>query len=597
MSVKPKAYIRPSEIALVSALLTALVFKIYLMYPAATGHITLAVLQHDAGVFAILAGLYSVQQITKSMLPGLPRTTASWMLMLTILSVIAVYLFDVLAYYFFATRLYLQDIVTFSFEPKAIVSLSKSAYWIILKKPVWQLVLAALLIVGILASLRAELGKRYSAKIRSGIFAGLSFGLIVFFFVPFPLYVYSFGDKPLYENVFQRNVDFLNRATFSPNFEKELLAKTPVRPVADGRDLRLDVIVVLVESLSSYHSKFFSGVNDWTPNLDRIAASETSIPNFCANGWTTIGGLISVLTGAVPLVPETSQFNRWGSPRLTDFLGVHDPLPRILDGLGYTTAFVAAGNLTFLEQDKWLRAIGFQHLVGHDDPRYQGQKVRGPFDSVPDGLLYRVALQELAQMPADKPRFLTIQTFWSHRPFMSPDGEKLDGEEPVIRETDQQIGFLYESLRQIGFFEHGVLILTGDHRAMEPFRREEITKFGPTARMRIPAIVVTRAISLPSELPDWYQQRDIPSSIVALVSSQYRLRAFQGSFLSDPLQPSKCIIHARGDDRDLALVKCGDQLGTVRIDGDNTRFIDGSVPDAPSVIDEINLARIEPGRD
>ena len=158
--------------------------------------------------------------------------------------------------------------------------------------------------------------------------------------------------------------------------------------------------------------------------------------------------------------------------------------------------------------------------------------------------------------------------------------------------TDQMLGELYDKLLAKGYFESGILFVTGDHRAMEPYRKAEFDRFGATAVTRIPGIIVTHAVELPSEITGDYQQRDLAASIRALVQDEYCVDQFEGTMLGPNPTPPACIMHARGDDRDLILVKCGDREGVVRVAGDATAMASGSVPDDVSVIRTINKNRI-----
>jgi phosphoglycerol transferase MdoB-like AlkP superfamily enzyme len=590
--------VRP-EVTIVVFLMAVMLFKLKLMQPAATGPIFFAVVQHDAAILALILLLYAAGAAAARKNNGAgvalgAASTLSKLSMAASLVVALLYATDAFAYYFFDTRLYASDIVTFSSEPRAALSLLRSGWWVILGYPVWKLAIIAAAILLLLRAYYLLLAKPLRPPPRSRFLAATAIPLAILSFVPVPGYVYSFGDKPLYENFIQRNANFFVRSNFSDTFRAKIMAVQPAENCMPGRGRRLNVILLIIESLSAYHSRLFSGVEDWTPHLDEIARRETALPNFYANGWTTIGGLISLLTRTFPFVPEHTQFNKWGSPRLTDFLDASHSLPRVLSERGYTTEFVAAGNLKFLGQDAWLRTIGFQNLIGDNDSRFARQKVRGPFNSVPDQLLYDVALEESAQMPTDKPYFMVVQTFWSHRPFTDPNGGKLDGEEPVIRETDAQIETLYERLMAAGFFQKGLLFITGDHRAPEPFQKAEFERFGASAVARVPAVIVTRAIELPRVLTQDFQQRDFGASIEAVVGNQYCLGPQEGAFLSDPPKPASCIMHAHGDDRDLILVKCGTREGTVRASGDATRFASGAVDDEASVIQTINRTRVRP---
>lgn len=584
-----------ADVALVLFVVAALVFKLKLMRPAATGWIVLEVIQHDAIILALLLLFCAVGFEIARRWSGRAAVTGSRLCIATGLAVVLLYTVDVFAYYFFATRLYVSDIVTFSSELRSVFSLLRTGWLIASTIPAWKLAVAAVMVSAALYMCWLLLARAARQPGRSGSLGAGTFLLLVFYVVPFPGHVYSFGDKPLFENFIERNTNFFFHNNFSEPFRAQLRAAGPPPETCKlGQHRRLNVVLVIVESLSAYHSKHFSGVEDWTPRLDEIARRETSLTNFHANGWTTIGGLISLLSRTFPFVPEKTEFNKWGSPRLTDFMDLPRPLARVLSEQGYRTVFISGGDLAFLGQGEWLRAQGFQKLVGHDDPRFDGQTVRGPFDSVPDRLLYAVALEELAAMPSDRPYFSVIQTYWSHRPFMTPEGTELHGEEQVIRETDAQIGVLYDRLTAAGFFENGLLFVTGDHRAMEPFRKEEFARFGASAITRIPGVIATRAVALPRVLDQHFQQRDFGASVEALVGERYCVGPQEGAFLADPPTPGRCIMHGRADDRDLIFVKCGSREGTIGVAGDRTRVVHGEVDDEASAIRTVNVTRMRP---
>jgi lipoteichoic acid synthase len=602
-SIVARLAMRP-EVTVGLILLILLLHKLKLMRPAARGHIVLGVIQHDGAIFALLlllvaAGSTFARWSREGRMTPTVGTILSKLCMGSFLLVLLLYAADVAAYHFFITRLYLSDIVTFSSEPHAVLSLLSSGWRVMRARPLWRVSIDIALALLLLRTCYVLLVMPVRSPVRSRFLVAAALVLLLLWPLPVPDYVYSFIDRPLFENFIERNHNFYVRNTYSDRFRAQILADPPPAMVCGrARGRRLNVILLIVESLSAYHSRFFSGVENWTPNLDEIARRETALTNFHANGWTTTGGLVSLLTGTLPLVPElrtsrTKAFTPIGGTSLTDYLDSPRPLPRVLSEQGYATEFVAPGDLAFAGQDKWLPAIGFQKIISGDDPRFAAQKLRGPFNSVPDRLLLEVAFQETVQMPRDRPYLMVVQTFWSHRPFMDPNDEgKLNGQEFVFRDTDAQIGTFYKRLMDAGFFQNGMLFITGDHRAMEPFQKLEFERFGNSAAARVPGVIVTRAINLPRVLAQDFQQRDFPASIEALVDEEYCLEPLQGSFLSDPPRPPSCIMQARGDDRDLIYVKCGTAEGTVRATGDATKFVSGAVPDEASIIQTVNRTRV-----
>lgn len=587
------------ELILALFVVTAMLHKIALMRPPAAGPIGFAILQHDSKLFAFMLLLYVIAQTAqswkcRSRFSRIAAQIFAKSFLLAVLLLILLYAADVFVYNFFLTRLYASDIVTFSHELTGGVTLIRTGIRIVLSRPTRHRLMLAVLIALYLRANYSLLINGTSKIIRRGYVAAIAAPFFVLLFLASPKQLYAFDDKPLYENFVERNRNYFVREDFSPKFRNAVLSAPLDETCSAGQGHRLNVVIVLVESLSAYESQYFSGVENWTPQLDRIAGRETALTNFYANGWTTIGGMISLFTGTFPVVPEHAAFNAWGSPRFPDFGNPPNSIAQALDQQGYGTEFIGAGDLSFTGEGTWLKKIGFQQLVGGDDSRFSQQKVRGPFNSVPDRLLYDVALDELSKRPRDKPYFVVVQTFWSHRPFMDENGQHLNGPEPVMRETDAQIGRLYENLMKTGFFNNGLLIITGDHRAPLPFHHKEFQRFGESATARIPAVLVTRAFALPHVISQNFQQRDMAASIESLVSDRYCLGPEEGSFLSSPPAAPSCVLNSRGDDRDLIFVKCGNSEGFVRVAGDKTRFVEGRVPNGATVIQTINRARARP---
>jgi lipoteichoic acid synthase len=288
--------------------------------------------------------------------------------------------------------------VKFSPGPRAALSLLRSGVRLAYQRPAWKFAIEAALLLMLLRACSMLLARPARSMLRSWSSPVAALPLAMLWIVPVPGYVYTFVDRPLYENFIECNHDFFVRNTFSDAFRARILASPPpVETEVPGRRRRLNVILVIVESLSAYQSRYFSGIEDWTPRLDGIARQETALTNFYANGWDTTGGVVCLLTRAVPFVAElrgsrAATFVPDGGTYFTDYLDVPHALPRVLSQQGYSTEFVAAGRVRLWGQDTWLSNVGFQKIVADDDPRFAGQKLRGPFNCVLDRALYPVAL-------------------------------------------------------------------------------------------------------------------------------------------------------------------------------------------------------------
>jgi lipoteichoic acid synthase len=303
--------------------------------------------------------------------------------------------------------------------------------------------------------------------------------------------------------------------------------------------------------------------------------------------------LIAILTGKIPVVGENVAHNEWGSARIENFVPA-ETLPRYLESLGYGTHFLSAGDVTFLGKDTWLKRIGFATIEGGEATWYAGQH-RGPFQSVNDRVFFERLISYLRDLDTSQPYFVCAESVWSHHPYLAPDLKGKSNEEEVFRFTDQQIGYLYAELVKMGFFEKGLLIITGDHVGMDPLTREEVVKFGPSASARIPLVVVWRRKASPRVVDGAYQQADIMTSLKSVVGVAFDRPTDRGNFLGATETPPGYILQARGNSRDLIYVHQGGNDGFVLVDGDQTRFISGPITNQDRIIETVNYDRIVQG--
>lgn len=361
------------------------------------------------------------------------------------------------------------------------------------------------------------------------------------------------------------------------------------RPVS-----RPNIILLVVESLSSYQSRFFSGLNGWTPELDRIAAQNEAYVAFSANGFNTNDGLIALLTGQVPLhAPRyyTNTFNRLRR----EYSGSYQyrkSLPLLLGNQGYRTEFLTAGDTDYCDFLAWAESIGYHRVEGNESPFYKGCS-RFTVNAYPDGDLYRRMLARLAELAPGVPFFMTAMTSSMHFPYAAPGVEH--SEEGVVRYADAQIGLLYDALRASGFFESGLLVIVGDHRAMTPVTKAEIERFGPLqAEARIPLVVCGQGVGQKVETRK-FQQLDVYESLASLFSGANADIGWRGRFLGTPRRTPQYIFQRRGRERNQLAVFSERGEYAVVLDGDDTRFVGPAPPDkaeAEKILTRINLERI-----
>jgi lipoteichoic acid synthase len=401
-------------------------------------------------------------------------------------------------------------------------------------------------------------------------------------------YVFSAALK----NFISVNLDLTADKPQTPDFVAALLRRyQPETPVCSaGQSRHANIIVLVVESLSLYHSQLFGGINDFTPNLDKLARYHTYFPDFIANGFSTDGGLIALITGRAP-IPEVGRYEK------KDLFGpFNDPvgaLPDLLHPYGYSAHFFTTGDLNFLDKPTWLKALHFDSWEGADAPFYNGWK-RHHFNAAEDKALYLRFAQWLDQRKEQAPYLAVLLTVSTHPPFINPENDQPD-EAGVFRYADRQIEAFYEELQQRGFFHDGVLIVSGDHRSMTPLTAAELVRFDDSALARTPFVVVSDFSLARGAVAERFQQTDLPSSIADLVGSRSCLTSETGSFLRMPPQPAQFSAHARGDQRDGVDIYFGKEQAQIILDGDQTHWEGPRPPDWQHIMDGILLDRIQRG--
>ncbi|UHD14463.1 LTA synthase family protein [Thiocapsa bogorovii] len=539
------------------------------------------VVKADAPFLTVLAWIFLI---------ALARATIWWSLPLRALAVagLLIYLADLTVMSQFFTRLTVPDLRIYLAQPE-IVLRHLTAF------SLHQLIVGILILVSLATLTFRRLATRPSRRhLQIWTISILVLISLNEFAIPAPNLVHEWAI---------RNVLLVNQSSgVSRDYSDDTrqrqheiaMAAAQNQRCREGRHRRDTIVILILESWSTYHSAYWSGFNDWTPRLDELAKTGLNFSRFHAGGPNTNEGLIAILTGRDFSLPisrphEVQPFETaWG---------LIETLPRQIGKQGYHTAFLTSANLAFTRKGEWLRDIGFEYVEGHEYSGYAGIP-RHHFDSVPDARLLRRARDYIAQSRDNqRPLFLVIETVSSHHPFVHPDTRERS-EEAVFRYVDASAATFIDDLRAGGFFDDGVLIVTSDHRAMTILPAREQHAFGRSAASLIPMFILTGAAT-GERIDDLFHQADIMPTLLAHVSAEICHEGPARDLLAPLLHPGltepRCVFHARGDRRDQVDVLCEDGSGTVRVNGDASQFIqvEGIEPPAQdALLDAIARERI-----
>ena len=421
----------------------------------------------------------------------------------------------------------------------------------------------------------------------------LSLVMIAPIFLPERSYTHSWVVK----NFVEYNISSLSQSKkYSPEFINAVnMADQKICTQTPGK--KLNMIILMVESLSAYQSAFFSEIYDWTPNVDAIAARNVSYTNFYANGFATEDGVIALLTGQLPIDPPAASLMEQSVESFRGFYGVEGSLPKILGRLGYETECLMASDLAFSNEGVWAKSIGFDYVEGEENPFYDKWS-EGVFKSAPDEALFARVLQRIEEN-GDHPFFFFVSTLSSHQPFRNPVTKERT-EKASISYVDEQIGIFYENLIRTHFFDNGVLVIVGDHHSMVPLRREEVVKYGRyRAAAKVP-LIVSFGGKLQDVVIQQHQQADIFNGLAGMATGNHCYSDWIGDVFYNGQRSPRFIVHKSGTDRNILNVFTEKKEYWVLMDGDDTQIVNDDAHDEVVnrvIIDKVNNIRIDKQRE
>ena len=538
--------------------------------------ITLSIFKQDALIFAAFLFLYAVSSIVQ-----IKRLKT--VLRLLILGTFLLYCLDLAVFRIFHTRLSFNDLFQYQSDISFLPGLFNFSIY------TGFLLFIFITIFGLSSMVFIRHQGPKNPKI-AGLILMVSFAAAGFHFSgkSDSYFIHAWMFKNFIEINLDRGVDtpyskeFIETTLKKGVVEKiTCLNKTPPKPPKN-------IILLILESFSMHHSRFFSGINDYTPHLDKITSEGRAFTNFISNGFTTEHGLIALLTGQFPIPGiRESQYNFF-SDSYKGYYNLDHTLPKILTRNGYYSEFLTSGHLGFSNKGEWLENIGFDYFEGHEADIYKGHK-RFHFESVPDDVLYERVLDRLELIGKKAPFFMAIETVSTHLPFIDPITEE-KSESLAVRYADQALGNFYGDLKQTGFFDTGILLIVSDHRSMNLVTQEEIELFGSKAPALVPLVIIGSGYTGVEK--NLFQQTDIYTSIENYVSQTSCTSEFTGDLLNIPPKSPLFAFYVRGDDRSLISVFNEKATATIRLEGDQTRLIDNKLENSSNIFQKINHDRI-----
>jgi phosphoglycerol transferase MdoB-like AlkP superfamily enzyme len=284
----------------------------------------------------------------------------------------------------------------------------------------------------------------------------------------------------------------------------------------EGPDKRLNVITIIVESLSAEYLGSFGNKKGLTPYLDALAEQSLLFTHLYATGTRTDRGL-EAITLSVPPTPGRSLVKRQHNEDLFSWGSV-------MQSKGYETMFLYGGNgyfdnMNYFFSHNGYRTIDRGNIASHN---IQFENAWG----VCDEDLFAQAIREFNESYKNRrPFFAEIMTTSNHRPYTYPEG-KIDipshsGRNGAVKYTDYAIGKFIENAKKEPWFRDTIFIIVADHCANSAGKTAL-----PVKRYEIPMLVYSPSHIQPARIDRLASQIDIAPTVLDLLDFSYEDRFF-----------------------------------------------------------------------
>ncbi len=295
----------------------------------------------------------------------------------------------------------------------------------------------------------------------------------------------------------------------------------------------LNLVLIMVESLSAEFMGHFSDAHRWTPQLDGIADQGLAFDNFYATGTRTDRGLEAV-TLSMPPTPGRSIVKRIGHEKGYWSLG------NVLRAKGYDTTFVYGGRGFFDNMNAFFAGNGYRIVDQTSVPSAEigFENAWGMADED----IYRQALKIAdAAHGRRQPFFMHIMTTSNHRPYTFPAGRIAlpsgSGRPGAVQYTDWAIGDFLAQARTQAWFDDTLFVIVADHCASSAGKVDL-----PARRYHVPMIVYAPKHVAPGRNTTVSSQIDVAPTLLALLGMDYESGAFGRDILSMRADEGRALI-------------------------------------------------------
>lgn len=304
----------------------------------------------------------------------------------------------------------------------------------------------------------------------------------------------------------------------------------PIKKYANNPSSKPNIVLIITESFAKEYVGSFNKDIDlkdykgYTPFIDSLAKSSLIFTNAYANGYKSIHGMSSIISG-IPSFQDAFTSSPYAKQKI-------ESLVSCLKSEGYDTSFFHGapnGSMGFLG---YANILGFDHYYGMTE--YGNDK---DFDGS-WGIWDEPFMQFMNATISKKkqPFFSTLFTVTSHEPYVVPEKYKdkfPKGDVPIhqcIGYTDYAFKKFFESAKKQPWYNNTIFIITADHCNQVFYGDYFYNKI--INRSAVPILIFKPNSNLVGENKEIAQHIDIYPTVLDLIGYKKPFRSWGRSLVS-----------------------------------------------------------------
>ncbi|KPE51714.1 LTA synthase family protein [Chryseobacterium indologenes] len=355
-----------------------------------------------------------------------------------------------------------------------------------------------------------------------------------------PKFYWAFTHNELDYFQFYQQID---QKQAEKNFLSQYAEQTLQRNItAEQPELKKNVVLISIESLSADFMEHYGGTKKITPFLDSLADRSLMFTNLYATGNRTVRGL-EALTLCIPPTAGESIIKR--DDNKNKFT-----TGSVFKSKGYDVKFLYGGYSYFDNMEDFFGGNGYDIV---DRNSFKPEEITfANVWGVADEDMAKKAIQVMnAEAKTGKPFFNHWMTVSNHRPFTYPEG-RIDipgtakSRDGGVKYTDYSLRKFFEMAKKQDWYKNTVFVIIADHCASSAGKTEL-----PMDKYRIPAMVFSEGFIQPQKFDRLMSQIDVMPTLFGMLNFNYQSKFLGQDVFKKEFQPKAYIATYQ----DLGLVK------------------------------------------